>query len=105
MLFFGWFAIVVVFCVLTQRFLLVLGCFVNVVVIVCLSKVLCWFWVYLPCCCLWLMEQGVSLVACCFVLFSVAVFVCLSKVLYKFVVDFTCGWDCLFKQGVVLVVG
>ena len=51
------------------------------------------------------MEQGVSLVACCFVLFSVAVFVCLSKVLYKFVVDFTCGWDCLFKQGVVLVVG
>ena len=45
LLFFGWFAIVDVCCVLTQGFVLVLGCFVNVIVIVCFSKVVCSFWV------------------------------------------------------------
>ena len=48
LLFVGWFVIVVVCCVLAQGFVLVLGCFVNVIVIVCFSKVVCSFWVVFP---------------------------------------------------------
>ena len=38
-----WFAMFDVCCVLKQGFVSVLGCFVNVVVIVCFSKVACSF--------------------------------------------------------------
>jgi hypothetical protein len=48
--FLGWLAIVDVCCVLAQSFVLVLGCFVNVIVIVCFSKVVCSFRVVFQCC-------------------------------------------------------
>jgi len=80
-----------------------LGLVFNVVVTICLSKVLYRVLIGLSMLLEIVFLQGFVLVPGCFV--NVVVFLCLSKVLYKVSVGFQCCCDCLFKQGVVLVVG
>jgi hypothetical protein len=99
LLFVGWFVIADVCCVLTQGFVLVLGSFANVIVIVCFSKVACSCWVVFQCCQASQFKQGFAFVLGC--VFNVVgnqgcvvvalvglpflmCVVCLRKVLFRF---------------------